>query len=33
MNEGSNPVWSLVYIALAVLVFYALARYGGRLER
>ena len=26
------PVWSLVYIALAVLVFYALARYGGRLD-
>ena len=24
------PVWSLVYIAVAVLVFYALARYGGR---
>jgi hypothetical protein len=23
------PVWSLVYIAIAVLVFYALARYGG----
>ncbi len=24
------PVWSLVYVAIAVLVFYALARYGGR---
>jgi len=24
------PVWSLIYIAIAVLVFYALARYGGR---
>jgi hypothetical protein len=24
------PVWSLAYIGLAVLVFYALARYGGR---
>jgi hypothetical protein len=24
------PVWSLVYIAIAVLTFYALARYGGR---
>jgi hypothetical protein len=24
------PVWSLTYIGLAVLVFYALARYGGR---
>jgi hypothetical protein len=24
------PVWSLLYIAIAVLVFYALARYGGR---
>ena len=24
------PVWSLVYIAIAVMVFYALARYGGR---
>ncbi|HEX4776939.1 MAG TPA: hypothetical protein VFW74_09215 [Acidimicrobiia bacterium] len=23
------PVWSLVYVALAVFVFYALARYGG----
>ena len=23
------PVWSLVYIVIAVLVFYALARYGG----
>jgi hypothetical protein len=25
------PVWSLVYVALAVLVFYALARHGSRL--
>jgi hypothetical protein len=24
------PVWSLVYVAIAVMVFYALARYGGR---
>jgi hypothetical protein len=24
------PVWSLTYVALAVLVFYALARYGSR---
>ena len=24
------PVWSLTYIAIAVLTFYALARYGGR---
>ncbi len=24
------PVWSLAYVALAVLVFYALARHGGR---
>ena len=24
------PVWSLIYIAIAVMVFYALARYGGR---
>ncbi len=24
------PVWSLVYVAIAVLTFYALARYGGR---
>lgn len=24
------PVWSLTYVLLAVLVFYALARYGGR---
>jgi hypothetical protein len=24
------PVWSLTYILIAVLVFYALARYGGR---
>lgn len=24
------PIWSLTYVALAVLVFYALARYGGR---
>jgi hypothetical protein len=24
------PVWSLTYVGLAVLVFYALARYGGR---
>ena len=24
------PIWSLVYIAIAVMVFYALARYGGR---
>lgn len=24
------PVWSLTYVALAVLVFYALARHGGR---
>jgi len=24
------PIWSLTYIGLAVLVFYALARYGGR---
>jgi hypothetical protein len=24
------PVWSLIYVAIAVLVFYALARYGGR---
>jgi hypothetical protein len=27
------PVWSLVYIALAVMVFYALAVYGGREPR
>jgi len=24
------PVWSLVYIVIAVLVFHALSRYGGR---
>ncbi len=24
------PIWSLTYVAVAVLVFYALARYGGR---
>jgi membrane protein implicated in regulation of membrane protease activity len=24
------PVWSLAYVGIAVLVFYALARYGGR---
>src|SRR4029453_16862350 len=24
------PVWALIYIAIAVMVFYALARYGGR---
>ena len=24
------PVWSLVYVGMAVLVFYALAKYGGR---
>ena len=24
------PIWSLTYIAIAVLVIYALARYGGR---
>jgi hypothetical protein len=24
------PIWSLTYVAIAVLVFYALARYGGR---
>jgi hypothetical protein len=24
------PVWSLIYIAIAVMTFYALARYGGR---
>lgn len=24
------PVWSLVYVAIAVMTFYALARYGGR---
>lgn len=24
------PVWSLIYVAIAVLVFYALARYGSR---
>ena len=24
------PVWSITYVGLAVLVFYALARYGGR---
>lgn len=24
------PIWSLTYVAMAVLVFYALARYGGR---
>ena len=24
------PVWSLIYIAIAVFVFYGLARYGGR---
>jgi hypothetical protein len=24
------PIWSLVYVGLAVLVFYALIRYGGR---
>jgi hypothetical protein len=24
------PVWSLMYVGIAVLVFYALARYGGR---
>ena len=24
------PIWSLTYVALAVLTFYALARYGGR---
>jgi hypothetical protein len=24
------PVWSLIYVAIAVMVFYALARYGGR---
>jgi len=24
------PVWSLVYVAIAVMVIYALARYGGR---
>ena len=24
------PIWSLTYVALAALVFYALARYGGR---
>ena len=24
------PVWSLIYVGIAVLVFYALARYGGR---
>ena len=23
------PIWSLTYVAMAVLVFYALARYGG----
>ena len=26
------PVWSLVYVAIAVMVFYALARYGGRVD-
>jgi hypothetical protein len=26
------PVWSLIYIAIAVMAFYALARYGGRGE-
>ncbi len=26
------PVWSLIYIAIAVMVFYALARYGGRAD-
>ena len=26
------PIWSLTYIGLAVLVFYALVRHGGRLE-
>ena len=26
------PVWSLIYIAIAVMVFYALARYGGRVD-
>jgi hypothetical protein len=25
------PVWSIVYIGIAILVFYALARYGGQL--
>ena len=24
------PIWSLTYVAIAVMVFYALARYGGR---
>ncbi len=24
------PIWSITYVAIAVLVFYALARYGGR---
>ena len=24
------PIWSLTYVAIAVLVFYTLARYGGR---
>jgi hypothetical protein len=24
------PIWSITYVAMAVLVFYALARYGGR---
>jgi hypothetical protein len=23
------PIWSLLYVGIAVLVFYALARYGG----
>ena len=26
------PIWSLTYVAVAVMVFYALARYGGRQE-
>ena len=27
------PVWSLVYIGLAVMVFYALTRHGGHVPR
>jgi hypothetical protein len=27
------PIWSLMYVGIAVMVFYALARYGGRLPK
>ena len=29
---GHNPIWSLTYIAIGVLVIYALAAYGGKAE-